>query len=284
MIYTKDGYIITNYHVVGKDTKSIKVTLSDGTQYEGAFIYGDEYSDISVIKINKNDCVPAKIGSSAQIWVLDETIAIGNSLGLGIRATYGVISALACDVTVENLTMNLMSTDAGINSGNSGGGLFNARGELIGIVNAKIGGTSVESMGYAIPIDAVVKCVNDMNRYGYVTGKARLGVTVQTKTYQSWPYLQTYTLLQIAGINPNGSAASSGMQVDDILQKLGDTEISSFEDLQRLLTKYEVGDTVTLTVRRPTIDYTGSNLSEYLNSCEEVKLEVTFVEFNPNVS
>lgn len=282
VIYTADGYIITNYHVVRKDTKTISVTLYNGEVYEGKYIYGDEYADISVIKIEKNDCTPAKIGDSTKMVLGDTVLAIGNPLGYGLSVTDGIVSALARDVTVENTTMTLMQTSAAINSGNSGGGLFNTDGELIGIVNAKIGGTSVEGMGFAIPSSTVVKCINDLKNYGYITGQARLGVTVQTKQYQTWPYMQTYSYIQVTEINANGSAAKSGLKVGDILQKINGTEISSFATLSQMLTKYEVGDTVTLTIRRPTIELTSSNLSEYLNTCEEIDITITFVEFNPN--
>lgn len=283
VIYTKDGYIITNYHVVGKDTKTISVVLHDGSVYEGKYIYGDEYADISVIKIEKNDCKPAKIGDSTKMLIGDTVLAIGNPLGYGLSVTDGIVSALARDVTVENTTMTLMQTSAAINSGNSGGGLFNAAGELIGIVNAKIGGTSVEGMGFAIPSSTVVKCINDLKDYGYITGKARLGVTVQTKQYQTWPYMQTHTYIQVTEVSENGSAAKSGLKPGDILQKFNGTEITSFATLSQQLTKYSVGDTITLTVRRPTIELTSSNLQEYLSSCEELEIKITFVEFNPNL-
>lgn len=282
VIYTTDGYIVTNYHVVGANSRTISVTLYNGEVYEGKYIYGDENMDISVIKIEKDNCTPVTFGDSNAMVLGDTVIAIGNPLGYGLSVTDGIISALARDVTVENTTMTLMQTSAAINSGNSGGGLFNAKGELIGIVNAKIGGTSVEGMGFAIPSSTVVKCINDLKNYGYVTGQARLGVTVQTKQYQTWPYLETYSYIQITEIDADGSAAKSGLQVGDILQKINGTEITSFATLSQMLTKYEVGDTVTLTIRRPTIELTSNNLSEYLNSCEELEIEITFVEFNPN--
>ena len=137
-------------------------------------------------------------------------------------------------------------------------------------------------MGFAIPSSTVVKCINDLKYYGYVTGQARLGVTVQTRQYQTWPYLETYSYIQVTEISENGSAAKSGLQVGDILQKINGTEITSFATLSQMLTRYEVGDSVTLTIRRPTIELTNNNLSEYLNSCEELEIEITFVEFNPN--
>ena len=282
VIFDANGYIVTNYHVVGEKTKTISVELYDGSIYEGTYIYGDEYADLSVIKINKTDCVAAKIGDSSKMALGQMVVAIGNPLGYGLAVTPGVVSAFERSITVENITMKLMQTSAAINSGNSGGGLFNLQGELIGIVNAKIGGTNVEGMGFAIPTTDVVKVLNDLKNYGYLTGKARLGVTVQMKQYQTWPYMQTYTYTQISEINPDGSAAKSGLQVGDILYKFNGAEITSYERLTQQLTKYAVGDTVTLTVRRPTIELNSNNLSEYLNTSEEIEIQITFVEFNPN--
>ncbi len=282
VIYTQDGYIITNYHVVNEKTSTISVVLYDGSVYEGRYIYGDEYVDLAVIKIEKNDCSYAKIGDFSEMQLGDEVLAIGNPLGYGLSVTNGIISALERQVTIENTTMTLLQTSAAINSGNSGGGLFNMKGELIGIVNAKVGGTSVEGMGFAIPSTTVVKSLNDLKEHGYITGQARLGVTVSQRQYSTWPYMQTYYYIQVSEINENGSAAKSGLQVGDILQKFNGEEITSFTILSQQLTKYKVGDTVTLTVRRPTIEQTEKNLAEYLNSCEIVEIQITFVEFNPN--
>ena len=282
VIYTKDGYIITNYHVVGANTTTISVTLYDGSVYDAKYIYGDEYVDLAVIKIEKNDCDYAVIGDFEQMQLGDEVLAIGNPLGYGLSVTNGIISALERQVTIENTTMTLLQTSAAINSGNSGGGLFNMKGELIGIVNAKVGGTSVEGMGFAIPSTTVIKSLNDLKEHGYITGRARLGLTVSQKTYSTWPYMQTYYYIQISDIDADGSAAKSGIQVGDILQKFNGEEITSFSVLSQQLTKYKVGDTVTLTVRRPTIEQTDDNLADYLNSCAIVDIVITFVEFNPN--
>lgn len=284
VIFDQNGYIVTNYHVVGDKTSSISVELFDGSVYEATYIYGDEYVDLSVIKIDKNDCVAARIGNSSQMALGQIVVAIGNPLGYGLTVTPGVVSALQRSVTIENTTMTLMQTSAAINSGNSGGGLFNLNGELIGIVNAKVGGTSVEGMGFAIPSTTVVKSLNDLKEYGYITGMARLGVTVSTRQYQTWPYMQTYSYIQVAEIHPNGSAAKSGLQVGDILHQFNGVEITSFDVLSQQLTKYSVGDTITLTIRRPVVELTNNNLSEYLSTSEQIDLTITFVEFNPNVN
>jgi serine protease Do len=211
----------------------------------------------------------------------DMVLAIGNPQGLGLSVTDGIISRPGESVTIGNSTMTLLRTSAAVNSGNSGGGLFNLNGELIGIVNAKIAANTVDNIGYAIPSQTVVKCINDLKDHGYITGRARLGVTVNTKTYQvSW--IQTLTIIQVADISPNGSAANSGLQVGDILCRYEGVDITSFEILSQQLTKYSVGDTIKLTVLRPTIELTSNNLQQYINTAKEVEITITFTEFNPN--
>ncbi|MBO5969345.1 MAG: trypsin-like peptidase domain-containing protein [Clostridia bacterium] len=281
VIYDPNGYIVTNYHVTDGTATSIDVVLYDGTEYEAQFIYGDELADIAVIKIEKTDCDYAVFGDSDALTYGDMVLAIGNPQGLGLSVTDGIISRPGELVTIGNSTMNLLRTSAAINGGNSGGGLFNLNGELVGIVNAKLAASTIDNIGYAIPSSTVVKCINDLKEYGYITGRARLGVTVETKTYTSWPY--QYTLLQVKEILANGSAANSGLLEGDILYQYEGTNITSFEILSQQLTKYSVGDTIKLTVLRPTIEYTGSNLQQYINSAQEVEIEITFVEFNPNM-
>ena len=281
VIYTTNGYIITNYHVVGKNTEKITVTLYDGTKYEGAYICGDESADVSVIKINKNDCTAAKIGDSDALKLGEQVLAIGNPLGYGITLSDGIISALSRTVTVENTTMTLMQTTAAINSGNSGGGLFNMKGELIGITNAKIGGTSVEAMGYAIPAEKVIKCINDFSKYGYLTGVARLGVTVNE--YITIGRYSYNGVIRVVSVQNGGTAAIAGIKEGDIISSVAGTDCSDFSTLTELLTKYKVGDTVTVKILRPTEESASrATYQAYLRSCEEITLEVTFVEFDPS--
>ncbi len=286
VIYDPNGYIVTNYHVADETCTSITVILYDGSQYKAQYIYGDKLSDLAVLKIEKTGCDYAVFGDSDQMTYGDMVLAIGNARGMGLSVTNGIISRPSESVTIGNSTMTLMRTSAAVNNGNSGGGLFNLNGELIGIVNAKLAETSVQdtidNIGYAIPSATAVKCINDLKEHGYITGRARLGVTVSTKQYQiSW--LQTLKIIQVAKIIENGSAANSGLQVGDILCDYEGVDITSFEILSQQLTKYSVGDTIKLTVLRPTIEFTGDNLQQYINSAKEVEIEITFVEFNPNV-
>ena len=280
VIYDPNGYIVTNYHVANETCTSITVILYDGSQYKAQYIYGDELADLAVIKIEKTDCDYAVFGNSDQLTYGDMVLAIGNPQGLGLSVTNGIISRPGESVTLGDATMTLLRTSAAINSGNSGGGLFNLNGELIGIVNAKLASSSIDNIGYAIPSSTVVKCINDLKDYGYITGRARLGVTVETKQYTSWPY--QYTLLQVKEISENGSAANSDLRVGDILYRYQGMNITSYDVLSQQVTKYSVGDSIKLTVLRPTIEYTGNNLQQYINSAEEVEITITFVEFNPN--
>ncbi|MBR6744388.1 MAG: trypsin-like peptidase domain-containing protein [Clostridia bacterium] len=281
VIYDPNGYIVTNYHVADETCTSITVILYDGTEYQAQYIYGDELADLAVIKIEKTGCDYAVFGDSDHLTYGDMVLAIGNPQGLGLSVTDGIISRPGEAVTIGNATMTLLRTSAAVNSGNSGGGLFNLKGELIGIVNAKLAANTVDNIGYAIPSTTVVKCINDLKDHGYITGRARLGVTVNTKQYQiSW--VQTLTIIQVAEISENGSAANSDLRVGDILIRYEDQDITSFEILSQQLTKYSVGDTVKLTVLRPTIELTGNNLQQYINTAKEMEIEITFVEFNPN--
>lgn len=281
VIYTTDGYIITNYHVVGKNTETITVVLYDGTKYEGKYVCGDESADISVIKIDKNDCSAAKLGDSTALKLGEQVLAIGNPLGYGITLSDGIISALSRTVTIENTTMILMQTTAAINSGNSGGGLFNMKGELIGITNAKVGGTSVEAMGYAIPSEKVIKCINDFSKYGYLTGVARLGVNVYN--YIDIGRIRASGVIRVDSVKEGGTAALAGIRSGDLIISLGDTDCGDFSTLTELLTKYKVGDTIKVKILRPTEESQKRMTYEsYLRSCEEIDLDVTFVEFDPS--
>ena len=178
VIITEDGYIITNNHVVS-GASQVTVRTSDGTEYPATVVGADSKTDIAVLKIEATGLTPAVVGDSDSLQVGEFTLAVGNPLGeLGGTVTDGIISALDREVTVENQTMNLLQTNAAVSPGNSGGGLFNERGELIGIVNAKSSGQNAEGLGFAIPVNTAIQVAEELINNGYVTGRPAMGVTV----------------------------------------------------------------------------------------------------------
>lgn len=300
VIYTTDGYILTNYHVV-TDTKltgyTAVVRLFDGTEYEAAYVCGDLETDITVIKINKNDCVAATIGNSDTSVVGERVYAIGNPNGDGITVTEGILSAKnrSLDVQSSNVTIrlsNMLLITAPINAGNSGGGLFNAKGELIGIVNSKTyydkSGNTVEGEGMAIPSARVVACVDTLvANDGYIPGKAKLGVTINSRTLSSgWNSITYYTC--VTKVAEDSAAEVAGIKEGDIITALGDVNLiqyknqngllSDYDALHMILLGYKTGDSTTVTVLRPE---TTSTMNGYQSTTyKEVTLDITFLDFN----
>jgi serine protease Do len=262
IILTSDGYIVTCKHVVdGVDT--IKVILNDDTEYEATLVGTDSRSDLAVLKIDATGLTPATLGDSDMLTVGEDVIAIGNPLGeLRGTATSGIVSALSREVTVENVTMSLIQTDAAISPGNSGGGLFNSSGSLIGIVNAKASSSDAEGLGFAIPVSSVKTIINNLIDHGYVLGRAYLGVYTQDVTLSSgmndWSngLFGSYfgssgtSCVQIAQIVSGSAAETAGLQVGDLILAVDDTEISSNSTLSTVISEYNAGDTATLTIQR----------------------------------
>ena len=182
IILTSDGYIVTCKHVVeGVDT--IKVILNNDQEYDAKLVGSDSRSDLAVLKIDASGLTPATLGDSDMLTVGEDVIAIGNPLGeLRGTATSGIVSALSREVTVGSVKMSLVQTDAAISPGNSGGGLFNASGSLIGIVNAKASSSNAEGLGFAIPVSSVKTIISSLIDHGYVLGRAYLGVYTQDVT------------------------------------------------------------------------------------------------------
>ena len=258
VILSQDGYIITNNHVV-EESQKITVKTYDGTEYEAKVIGTDEKSDIAVIKVEATGLDSAVLGDSDALRVGDTAIVIGNPLGtLGGTVTDGIISATNRDLVINNQAMNLIQTNAQINSGNSGGGLFNAKGELVGIVNAKDSGTSssgavIEGIGFAIPINTAYEIATDLMENGYVTNRATIGVSLSTvssdfydrTTGESFP-----AGLYIAEVYEGSGAETAGLKPYDRIVSAEGTEVSSYTDLTRILTGKKVGDTLELVIER----------------------------------
>ena len=254
-IFSDDGYILTNYHVVSGAT-SITVSTYDGTNYDAKLIGFDESNDVAVLKIEAEGLTPVVIGDSDKLNVGDEVVAIGNPLGeLTFSETSGIISALDREVTISRgTTMDLIQTDCAINSGNSGGALFNMHGEVIGITNAKYSSSSssstasVDNIGFAIPMNHVYGIVKSIIENGYIE-KPYIGVSVLSVSSET----QKYGLpggASVQSITKDSPAETAGLQVNDIITKVNDTEITSQNDLVKLVRASKPGDELTLTVYR----------------------------------
>lgn len=255
VIYSSDGYIITNNHVID-GASTIKVTLSNGDQYDATLVATDSVSDIAVIKINAEGLHSAVLGDSDSLKVGQSCIAIGNPLGtLGGTVTNGIISALSREVTIDGQKMHLLQTNTAINPGNSGGGLFNYSGQLIGIVNAKSGGTSsgttIEGIGFAIPINYAKEIAQQLIEIGYVEGRPQLGIKAVeiNNIQQAWNYSVNSYGIYVSELVTE-SAKNSGLEVGDVITMLDGEETITFETLKGKLSEYSAGDEVTLTVVR----------------------------------
>ena len=256
-IISEDGYILTNYHVIeyaDKGGYEISVMLHDGTRYEASIVGSEESNDIAVLKIDATGLTPVTLGDSDAIMVGDEVHAVGNPLGeLEFSMTNGHVSALDRVITTESGgdAINMFQIDAAVNPGNSGGPVYDAAGEVIGVVTAKYSSTGVEGLGFAIPINDAVRIAQDLITKGYVTGKAYLGVSIETQ-YNAM-YAQYYNMplgAYIAGVESGSCAERAGLQAGDIITRVDDTVVESYTDLRQALKAYSAGDTAELEVYR----------------------------------
>ena len=252
-ILTDDGYIITNHHVI-ENSDSITVSLYDGTTYEAELIGYDASNDIAVLKVEAEGLTPVVIGDSENLNVGDSVIAIGNPLGeLTFSLTSGAVSALDREITLSNsITMELIQTDCAINSGNSGGALFNLYGEVVGVTNAKYsgsgGGASIDNIGFAIPINHVKDIIKSIIENGYIT-KPYFGVSVTDVSRET----QSYGLPKGAAVRSvaeDGPAADAGLEESDIITAINGEEIDGSKALVDAVRNASVGDELVFKVYR----------------------------------
>jgi serine protease Do len=250
IIITKDGYILTNNHVIeGADT--LTVTLDQGKEYEATVIGADSQTDLAVIKIDATDLPVAVLGDSDGIQVGDAAIAIGNPLGeLTGTVTTGIISATNREITIDSEKMNLIQTDAAVNPGNSGGALCNAYGEIIGVVNAKTSALGVEGLGFAIPINDVKSVIDVLIKDGHVSGRAALGVAVQEVTEDSGMMFSMDAGLYVSSLTKSGAAANAGIEVGDRIVSVDGTEINTTADLKEIIENHSPSDNLKITLDR----------------------------------
>ena len=252
-ILTDDGYVITNHHVI-ENSDSITVSLYDGTAYEAELIGYDAGNDIAVLKVEAEGLTPVVIGDSENLNVGDSVIAIGNPLGeLTFSLTSGAVSALDREITLSNsVTMELIQTDCAINSGNSGGALFNLYGEVVGVTNAKYsgsgGGASIDNIGFAIPINHVKDIIKSIIENGYIT-KPYIGVSVTDVSRET----QSYGLPKGAAVRSvaeDGPAADAGLEESDIITAINGEEIDGSKALVDAVRNASVGDELVFKVYR----------------------------------
>lgn len=273
VIISEDGYIVTNHHVID-GANSIKVTLRNGTNtYDAKLVGSDKTNDIALLKIDATGLTAATIGDSSKLNVGDYVIAIGNPLGeLGGTVTDGIISALAREVTIEGNNMTLLQTNAQISPGNSGGGLFNANGELIGIVNAKDSATEVEGIAFAIPINTAMKIVEDLKSFGYAKGQVDIGMELTdiTSRETAFFYGVNNTGCYVASVDDGLNAEEAGFKSGDLITKVNGQEVTTSAEVEAIYKKCKVGDTVNFEVYRK-----GKRIDLKLTLIEYVPTDVT---------
>ena len=256
-VLSKDGYILTNYHVV-KGAETVTVTMYNGDEFPAQYIGGEEDYDIAVIKVEAENLQPVTLGDSAALNVGDHVLAIGNPLGeLTFSMSGGMVSCVDRAINIDGTPFNMIQTDTSINPGNSGGPLFNQYGEVVGIVSAKYAyssnGDAVEGLGFAIPMNDVFSMVKDIMTNGYVSNRAYLGITPQTMT-ENWAAQYHYDVTAgvfITYVEPDSAADKAGLKMGDVITKVDGTDIKSVEDLNLAKKKYSAGDSATLEVYRP---------------------------------
>ena len=255
VIISSDGYILTCDHVVS-GASNITVTIGDD-DYTATVVGEDSTSDVAVLKIDANGLTPAVVGDSDTLTVGDNVLAVGNPLGeLGGTVTSGIVSALNRSVSIQSSgsvnTMSLIQMDASVSPGNSGGGLFNMNGELVGVVNAKSSDSDAEGLGFAIPINDAMKVAQDLLENGYVTGRPYMGITYLAVTdAQTAQQLGVNAYgIYVADVVKGGPADKAGLKVGDRIVSIDGTEVAQKTDLGTIIQQHSAGDTLSITVAR----------------------------------
>ncbi|MBE6973726.1 MAG: trypsin-like serine protease [Ruminococcaceae bacterium] len=279
-VITEDGYIVTNHHVIEEATrdKNVPITVSfqNGESYKAKLVGSEADNDVAVLKIEAQGLKPVVLGDSDKLVVGESVYAIGNPLGeLTYSLTDGIVSALDRVITTgsgeDAVSLNMLQTNCAINSGNSGGPLFNAYGEVIGITTAKMSGASassatIEGLGFAVPVNDVKDIIKDLIENGYVTGKPYMGVQISSVTEADAKRYGLKVGAYVEVVEENSSAAKAGLKVGDIIIAIDETEINTHSALVATVATYRAGDTVTLKIMR---------------EHKEMELKLTFAERQP---
>lgn len=262
VIITENGYIVTNAHVIydsqygAGEADSVAVLLSDSSRYDAEIIGYDTDCDLAVLKIDANGLTAAEFGNSDALKLGEDVTAIGNPLGFDLMntVTRGIVSGLNRNITINDKSMNLIQTDAAINSGNSGGPLINKYGQVIGINSSKMsstyGSASIEGIGFAIPSNEVSLIVDDIMKYGYVTGKPQLGISCQDVTETISQMYNMSIGVYIVEISENSAAEKAGLKTGDIITAIDDVEVATAEELNAQKNLHKAGEEITVTYIR----------------------------------
>lgn len=250
IIYRKDGYIITNQHVIDGATELL-VTLHDGTEYKGRVLGQDTKTDLAVVKVEAKDLPAAKFGDSDKLMVGELAVAIGNPAGEEFSGTVtaGIISALNRSLNIGEKKMKLIQTDAAINPGNSGGALVNQNSEVIGINSVKLSSPEIEGMGFAIPINDALPIINELMQNGYVK-RPWIGVGISDITEYISKQYNLPIGIYIGQVYYNSPAAKAGLRPNDIIVKIDEIKVETTADLSGIIEEHKVGDTIRLTIYR----------------------------------
>ena len=256
-VLTEDGYIVTNHHVVtDADEGTVVVQFYSGEEYPAAIVGTDSMNDVALLKIEAEGLQTVTVGDSDEVEVGETVEAIGNPLGdLTFTVTAGYISALDREIDTDGTVINMLQTDAAINSGNSGGPLFDMNGNIIGVTTAKVSGTTetgvtIEGLGFAIPINDVLRVVYDLQQYGRVRGRAYLGVTLQNLDAEVAEIYGLPSGPQVVTVTEGSCSEKAGLQPHDIILEFDGREINAYSDLVSALSKHRAGDTVKLKLYR----------------------------------
>ena len=292
-IISDDGYVLTNYHVISGYDK-VTVATYDQETYDATVIGYDESSDIAVLKIEAENLKPVTLGDSGKLRVGDTVYAIGNPLGeLTFSLTRGIVSALSRNISTESgSSMGLIQTDCAINSGNSGGALFNTRGEVIGITNAKYSSSGmgseaeIDNIGFAIPINSVKRIVTSIIENGYVL-KPYIGITVSPLSEETANITGIKAGAVVQDVTEDAPADKAGLKSHDVIVKVGDTDINDSNDLVQVISKSDPGDVLTFHIYRQGQEITldveiGSKTESALKDEEEAEEQTAEPQEQPN--
>ena len=256
IIMSEDGYVITNHHVI-ESAQAVSVLTSDNQEYAASVVGSDETSDLAVLKVEAEGLQAAEFGDSSVLQVGDSVAAIGDPLGTALRGTMtdGIISAINRDLTVNDRTMSLIQTNAALNNGNSGGPLINCYGQVIGINTMKMSNfyslsTTVEGIGFAIPIDTAKPIIDELIEKGYVSGRPAIGIDGETLPATYRIYYRLPQGIYVTRVYRNSDAAAKGVSEGDIITAINETNVTSMEQLNRVKNQFTAGQTITLTIYR----------------------------------